>query len=94
MSSGKKKYPKKRTYTEGEYRRALKQAGDDTVARVLLLCIVAARDMFNLDDNGTVNFMETMQRYVGYEADGLIDLTEYSKSLKKNTGIDLKLSRW
>ena len=94
MSSGKKSYPKKRTYSEGELRRAVKEASDQAVKRILLLCIVAARDEFNLDEDGTVGFMDTMQRYINYQQSGLVSLDDASKSLKKNTGIDLRLSRW
>lgn len=91
MSGGKKKYPKKRTYTEGEVRRAVKQTADDAVPRILLLCIVAARDEFNLDDDALVHFMETMERYIGYEQQGLINVKDASKSLKDRTGIDLRI---
>ena len=94
MSSGKESYPKKRTYSEGELRRAVKEASDQAVKRILLLCIVAARDEFNLDEDGTVSFMDTMQRYINYQQSGLVSLDDASKSLKKNTGIDLRLSRW
>ena len=94
MSSGKKKFPKKKTYSEGDMRRAIKQCSDDSVSRVMLLCIVAARDEFNLDDDGVMYFMNRMTRYVGYEAQGLIDMEVASKSLKERTGIDLRLSRW
>ena len=94
MSSGKKLYPKKRTYSEGELRRAVKEASDQAVKRILLLCIVAARDEFNLDEDGTVSFMDTMQRYINYQQKGLVSLDDASKSLKKNTGIDLRLTRW
>lgn len=94
MSSGKKKFPKKKTYSEGDMRRAIKQCSDDSVSRVMLLCIVAARDEFNLDDDGVINYMNRMTRYVGYEAQGLIDMEVASKSLKERTGIDLRLSRW
>lgn len=94
MSSGKKKFPKKRTYSEGEVRRAVREAADDSVKRIILLCVVASRDMFDLDEDGVIKFMETMQRYIGYEKDGLIDLNDASKSLKEKTGIDLKLRRW
>lgn len=94
MSSGKKKFPKKKTYSEGDMRRAIKQCSDDSVSRVMLLCIVAARDEFNLDDDGVMSFMNRMSRYVGYESQGLIDMEVASKSLKERTGIDLRLSRW
>lgn len=58
------------------------------------MCIVGARDEFDLDDKGTVHFMETVQRYIGYEADGLVDLKDFSESLMHSTGIDLRISRW
>lgn len=91
MSGGKKKYPKKKTYTEGEFRYAVKKVGDEAIARILLLCIVAARDQFDLDEDGIVEFMNTMQRYVEYEQKGLIDTKAASESLKKRTGIDLRI---
>lgn len=94
MSSGKKKKFKPRLYTYGELKKAIRETSDQAVARILLLCIVAARDEFNLDENGTVRFMETMQRYIGYEKKGLVNLDDASKSLKKQTGIDLRLTRW
>lgn len=72
----------------------LKECSDDTVARTLLLCLVAARDKFKLDADGIVDYMETMSRYVGYEKQGLINLDDASKSLEKETGIELRLRRW
>jgi len=94
MSGGKKKkYPKKRTYSESEMRRGIKDAADDAVKRVMLLCIVAARDQFNLDDEGVVNFTGRMQRYVEWEKEGLVNLDDANASLKKH-GIDLQLRRW
>ena len=94
MSSGKKKYPKKRMYSEGEVRRAIREASDQAVARIMLLCIVASRDMFHLDENGVNEFMETMARYIDYEKKGLVSLDDASNSLKKQAGIDLRLTRW
>ena len=94
MSSGKKKYKKPRTYAESEVKRAVKEAGDEAVKRILLICIAAASDMFNLDDNQLEQFMGTMQRYIEYQKDGLIDLAEYSKTIEKKTGISITLSRW
>jgi len=94
MSGGKKKRTKVRMFTEVELKRRLRQGIDDAVKRIMLLCIVAARDKFKLDAEETVDFMETMARYIKWEKEGLVDLNVASKSLKKNTGIDLKLSRW
>ena len=94
MSGGKKKRPKARTYSESELRRGIRDATDDAVKRIMLLCIVAARDEFSPDAEKTVQFMETMARYIDYEKKGLIDLNTASDSLKKHTGIDLRLSRW
>lgn len=93
MSSKKKPKQKKRTYTEGEVRNAIRKVSDEAVSKILLLCIVAAKDEFKLDENGLVSFMETMQRYVDYEKKGLIKTDEASKSLLKDTGIDLRLSK-
>lgn len=95
MSSGKKKkVQKKRTYSEGEVRRAIKEAADNAVARIMLICIVAARDEFDMDEDKLVQFMNTMQRYIGYANDGLVDMDAFSKTLKNSTGIDLRLKRW
>ena len=94
MSGGKKKHQKAKMFSIGEVKRAIREAADDAVKRILLLCIVAARDMFDLDEEGTVKFMETMQRYINYEKDGLINLKDASDSLYKSTGIDLRLTRW
>lgn len=94
MSGGKKKRTKVRMFTEVELKRRLRQGIDDAVKRIMLLCIVAARDKFKLDAEETVDFMETMARYIKWEKEGLVDLNVASESLKKNTGIDLKLSRW
>ena len=93
MSNKKKIKQKKRTYTEGEVRNAIRKVSDEAVSKILLLCIVAAKDEFKLDENGLVSFMETMQRYVDYEKKGLIKTDEASKSLLKDTGIDLRLSK-
>ena len=94
MSGGKKKRTKVRMFNEIELKRRLRQGIDDAVKRIMLLCIVAARDKFKLDAEDTVDFMETMARYIKWEKEGLVDLNVASESLKKNTGIDLKLSRW
>lgn len=96
MSGGKKKYKNKprRTYSEKEIRRAIHETADDAVKRTLLLAILAARDQFNLDADGTVDFMNRIDRYVQFEKDGLVNLKDASQSLLKNTGIDLRLVRW
>lgn len=94
MSGGKKKHPKAQFYSESELRRSVKDAGDQAVARILLLCLIAARDEFDLDEDGTVRFMDTMQRYIRYHKQGIISMDEASDALKRSTGIDLRLSRW
>ena len=95
MSGGKKKVKtKKRMYSEGELRRGIREAADESVKRIMLLCITAARDEFDLDTKGTVKFMETMQRYIRHERNGLITLEDASDSLYKQTGIDLRLRRF
>lgn len=91
MSNKKKTYQKKRTYTQGEVRNLIRQVSDDAVAKILLLCLVAARDEFDLDADGTVRFMQTMERYVEYEKLGIVNMKNASESLKKETGIDLWL---
>ena len=93
MSGGKKQYPKKKTYSEGQMRKAVKDAAEEAIARILLLCVVAARDQFNMNEDKTVEFVETMQRYVDYESMGLIDLNTASDSLYKHTGIDIRIKK-
>jgi hypothetical protein len=94
MSGGKKKRkPVRITYSAGEVNRLLKETADDATKKLLLICIVAARDKFDLDGDETVAFANVMQRYAGYLADGLLDLDAYSKSLYAQTGIDLRLVR-
>lgn len=94
MSGGKKKYPKKRTYSESELSKAIHDAGDEAVKRILIICIAAASDMFDMNEDQLEKFMDTMQRYINYQKDGLIDMAEYSKSLYKKTGVDIRLERW
>ena len=94
MSGGKKKHPKKRMYSEWEVRKAIKEAADDSVKRIMLICLAAADDMFKPDEDGMVEFMQTMARYIKYQEEGKVDLNAYSKSLLNNCGIDLKLTRW
>jgi hypothetical protein len=94
MSGGKKKRkPVRITYSAGEVNRLLKETADDATKKLLLICIVAARDKFDLDGDETVAFADVMQRYAGYLADGVLDLDAYSKSLYAQTGIDLRLVR-
>lgn len=94
MRIAKKKKQTKRTYSESELRRAVHETADDAVKRTLLLAILAARDQFDLDADGTVDFMNRIDRYVQFEKDGLVKLKDASQSLLKNTGIDLRLVRW
>ena len=84
----------KRTYSEGEFRRAVKQVSDEAVAKILTLCVTAATDEFNLDDEGVVSFMERMERYVQYEEENKIKVRDAQNALKKATGIDLRVTRW
>ena len=93
MSSGKKKYPKKRTYSESEVRRMIHKCNDEAVKKIMLLCVTAARDEFDMDEEKLVTFMGRMQRYVDNEAAGLFDINVANESLKKH-GIDLRLTRW
>jgi hypothetical protein len=94
MSGGKKKRkPVRITYSAGEVNRLLKETADDATKKLLLICIVAARDKFDLDADETISFADVMQRYAGYLHDGLLDLDAYSKSLYAQTGIDLRLVR-
>ena len=94
MSSGKKKrYPKKRTYSEGEYVRAVRQATDDAVKKLLLMYVTAVAEKYNPTEDELVELLTTMQRYQRYEEMGLLPLQKYSEVLLKH-GIDLRLSRW
>ena len=93
MSGGKKKYYKKRTYTEGELAYITRQRADEAVKKILLLCVTAARDEFDMDEEQFVNFMCRMQRYVDSEAKGLVDIGVANESLKKH-GVDLRLTKW
>jgi len=94
MSGGKKKRPKARTYSEGEVRRMIRNAADDAVKRNMLISVVTARDMFDLDEDGVVEFMGMMQRYIKYLSENVVDLKDFTETLSKKTGIDLRLSRW
>ena len=67
----------------------VKDASDLAVSKIMLLCMVAARDEFDLDGDQVVKFVQTMQRYVEYEAKGIIKMKNASEALKKETGIDL-----
>ena len=90
----KKKHTKQRTYSEGEFRRAVKQISDEAVAKVLTLCVAAAADEFDLDETGVVNFTQRMERYVWYEKENLIKMKQVEESLKKTTGVNLCVRRW
>lgn len=93
MSGGKKKYPKKKTYTEGEYIRAVRMAVDDSVKKLTLMFCTAVAEKYNCTEEEVVELLETMQRYQTYEDMGLVPLQKYSDVLEKH-GIDLKLRRW
>ena len=84
----------KRTYSEGEFRRAVKQVSDEAVAKILTLCVTAAADEFNLNEEGVVSFLERMERYVQYEEENKIKIKDAQNALKKSTGIDLKIRQW
>lgn len=94
MSNKKKTKHKKRTYTEGEVRRLLMETCDKAVAKTILLCVTAAKDECNLDKDGVMKLVKRMDRYVGSEEAKLIKSGDASDSLLKDTGIDLRLSRW
>ena len=93
MSGGKKKFPKKRTYSEGEYVRAVRIAVDDAVKKLLLMYTTAVAEKYNATEEELVDLLSMMQRYQSYEEQGLAPLEKYSEVLQKH-GIDLRLSRW
>lgn len=84
----------KRTYSEKEFKKAVKQVSDEAVSKILTLCVTAAADEFNLDEEGVVSFMERMERYVQYEEENKIKVRDAQNALKKTTGIDLRVTRW
>ena len=92
MSKNKK--VKSRTYSESEFRKAIKQISDTAVSKIMTLCVTAAADEFDLDDEGVAKFMERMERYIRYEEQNLIKMKEVKESLKKSTGLELRISRW
>ena len=94
MSGGKKKRPKARMISEGEFIKRTKNISDEAAQRIMLICLAAARDEFDLDDDGLTHFMETMQRYIKYQSEGKVDLIDYGKTIRNRTGIDLHISRW
>lgn len=94
MSSGKKKHTKKRTYSAGEVERAIKQAGDEAMKRIMLICVASITDEVEMTDEKLEEFLNRMQRYIEYQQQGIIDLEKYSETIYKKTGIDLRLSRW
>lgn len=93
MSGGKKKYPKKKTYSEGEYVRAVRMAVDESVKKLLLMYITAVAEKYNASDEDLIDLLNMMQNYQSYEDQGLVPLEKYSEVLL-NHGIDLRLSRW
>ena len=93
MSGGKKKQYAKRTYTEGEYVRAVRSAVDEATKKLLLMYTTAVAEKFNPTEEELVELLLDMRRYADYEQKGLVPLEKYSKVLEKH-GIDLKLRRW
>lgn len=94
MSGGKKKYPKKRTYSEGEVQRLIRQSRDDVVTQVMYLFVSAVADQFSPTEEELVELMDRVQRYNGYISAGLVDYKVATESIKKKTGVELNLSRW
>ena len=80
-------------YSESELVRRVKIANDEAVKKMLLMFIAAAADMFDLDDDGIIEFLGLIQRCQQYEDMGLLPLEKYSEILAKH-GINLRLSRW
>lgn len=96
MSNGKRKNKRyvKKTYTEGEMRHIIHQSRDEMVAQLMYLFINAMTDMFSPTEDQLVEYMQTVQRYNSYIESGLVDYKTAMESIKKTTGVDLKLSRW
>lgn len=96
MSNGKRKNNRyvKKTYTEGEMRHIIHQSRDEMVAQLMYLFINAMTDMFSPTEDQLVEYMQTVQRYNSYIESGLVDYKTAMESIKKTTGVDLKLSRW
>lgn len=93
MSGGKRKQRSRRTYTEGEYVRAVRSAVDEATKKLLLMYTTAVAEKFNPTEEELVELLHDMQRYQKWEEVGLVPLEKYSKVLEKH-GIDLKLRRW
>ena len=94
MSGGKKKYAKKKTYTEGELKHHLKASRDDIVMQLMYLFINAASDVFGATEDQLVDLMNRAMRYNSYIESGLVTYDVAAESIKKKTGIDLRLRRW
>lgn len=90
MSGGKKKQKPRRTYTEGEYIRAVRKATDTATKKLILMYITAVAEKYNATEEDLVDLLSMMQRYQTYEDMGLVPLEKYSDVLEKH-GIDLKL---
>lgn len=94
MSSGKKKYPKKRTFSEGEMRHIIHQSRDEVIMQLMYLFVNAVTDQFEPTEDELVEFMQRVQRYNGYISAGLVDYKVAAQSILNKTGVDLRLSRW
>lgn len=93
MSGGKKRQKTKRTYTEGEYVRAVRMAVDEATKKLMLMYITAVAEKYDATEEDLVELLTSMQRYADYEQMGLVPLQKYSDVLEKH-GVDLRLSRW
>lgn len=93
MSGGKKKYPKKKMYSEGEFVRAVRMAVDDAVKKLLLMYITAVAEKYHSSEEDLVDLLNMMQRYQAFEDMGLVPLEKYSHVLEEH-GVDLRLTRW
>lgn len=93
MSGGKKRVKPKRTYTEGEYVRAVREATDEATKKLILMFITAVAEKYDPPEDELVGLLMDMKRYADYEAMGLVPLEKYSKVLEKH-GVDLRLRRW
>lgn len=93
MSGGKKSKQKKRTYSEGEFVRAVKIAVDEATKKLILIYGTAVADKYNATEEDLLDLLNIMQRYQRYEDEGLVPFKKFEEVLKKH-GIEIIPRRW